>query len=201
MAKESKCFFCKNSDAINNLIIVNVNNVNRKFHKECYEEYINTKKAKEEEEKLKKFEYDEFCKLYEYVKLEIMGYKKEMQLSKYARNRLQAMRIGQIRVKRNEKIKEGGYPYDVILTAFKVKKIDILNALKGKTFNSENHKFDYTMAIISNVINDVYIRYLNTKRTNETFETIDVNTTDQKKDYKKNNIQKDKVANLLDDLF
>ena len=49
------------------------------------------------------------------------------------------------------------YSYDIILLTFKyIKHHGLDNLLISKKFNSEEHKFNYIMVIISNNINTVY---------------------------------------------
>lgn len=67
----------------------------------------------------------------------------------------------------------GDYPYNVILMTFKANKIQILNAIKGKNFQSERTKMTYICKIVQDKLNDMYTRYLNAQKTQEKVETVD----------------------------
>lgn len=200
-----KCFYCKcDIGDKSDMEIHEINNKNRKFHvsNECYKKLQEKKLQEEKEKEEKQIEYQKWCELYEYVKKDILGLEPKMILSSHIRNRLQGLRTGKIRVARNEKIEDNGYPYPIILMTFKLKKNDIIRGINGKSFNNENHKFDYIMAIISNSINDVYTRYLNKERQNKNLETLEIKIDNNEITYKpQNKISEDKVANLLEDLF
>jgi hypothetical protein len=60
------------------------------------------------------------------------------------------------------------------------------------------------MAIISNSINDVYLKMKEREQSNKRIETIEVTATKQSEDVKfvnKNNIKQNKVADKLSHLF
>src|SRR5690606_34499201 len=109
----------------------------------------------------KRADWAKWDELYQYVKNEVFNYEKNMSLSRHLTGRLQGMRNGQYGFRRNKKVtlSDEGYPYEVILMTFKYKKVDILNAIfDSSKFTDEKHKEDYVMAIISNSINDVYLK-------------------------------------------
>lgn len=179
----------------------------KNFHIECLVKFIEYKK-------LRDIEVEQRNKLFDYVKYEIMNYSDEKKLSPSMINKLISLRNGEF-VKRGDVLKEESYDYDVILTTFKAKKIDIVRSTFGKTFTDDNHKFNYIMVIIKNSINDVAKRIENVKQQKfkeaelmEILKTSDRDTTKDKEDvyeeYKK--IQGDKpklnkVAGLFKDLF
>ena len=102
-----------------------------------------------EEEK----KYKELC---EYVKKEIMGYDENQKLSKHMCLRLRGMKDGKF-IANKTTPSMAHYSYDIILLTFKyIKHNGLHNLLIGKKFNSEEHKFNYIMVIISNNINTVY---------------------------------------------
>lgn len=204
-----KCYHCnefigKDEDFIkHNISPKQVKN----FHIECLAKFI-------EHKKLRDIEVEQRNKLFDYVKYEIMNYSDEKKLSPSMINKLISLRNGEF-VKRGDVLKEESYDYDVILTTFKAKKIDIVRSTFGKTFTDDNHKFNYIMVIIKNSINDVAKRIENVKQQKfkeaelmEILKTSDRDTTKDKEDvyeeYKK--IQGDKpklnkVADLFKDLF
>ena len=59
------------------------------------------------------------------------------------------------------------YSYEIILYTFKLYKSNILSAIKTKDFKNEMSKFLYICAIIENNINDVYLRIVNAKKSQE----------------------------------
>lgn len=101
-------------------------------------------------------EEKKFKELCEYVKKEIMGYDENQKLSKHMCLRLRGMKDGKFIANRTTP-SMAHYSYDIILLTFKyIKHHGLDNLLIGKKFNSEEHKFNYIMVIISNNINTVY---------------------------------------------
>lgn len=170
------------------------------FHEECYPKF-------KEEKDVKDIEWKKWTCLYEYVKEDIMGYSKECQLTPNMRNKLQSLRNGSF-LKNGCKLSKDGYDYDVILMTFKAKKVEINRATFGKTFEDDNHKFNYIMIIVTNAINDVMNRMDNAKKLKDREELLvkeigdsktieeqnDIFKLAQSKRKKKNN----KVGKLLD---
>jgi len=122
--------------------------------------------------KQEKADWDE---LYEYVRKEIMGYDKDMKLSKNVVLRLQGLSKGQFM--RNTKAKPmANYEFKDILYTFKVCKPKILNWFKVNDikFKDESHKFNSAMVFIENEINDVVIRLKKANKSKEKTESLDV---------------------------
>ena len=202
---ELKCWYCK--EVIldkEDMVVEKVKNINRKFHKHknCLTEF---NKQNELSEKLKlerEKEKEEWHKLYEYVKKDILGYSDNMKLSNYARNSLQSLRNGTL-VTRNQKMVNRGYPYHIILMTFNIKKMDIDRALATKSFDTENKKFNYIMAIINNSINDVYMRYLS-KNKKESMIEKQIEPTVERPSTKVEYIRKSEInkkGSLFDDIW
>lgn len=202
--RKCKCYYCKELITIEeNLIKYNVSNtekeINKNFHKECLDKFIT-------EMEIKNIEQKEWDELYFYVKKEILNYSDNMNLSSYLVLRLKGFKIGNYIAQKNSKISlnENGYPYKIILLTFKIKKLDITKALKTIDFSSENHKINYIMTIISNSINDVYLRVKEKKKASELLENIKIiipNENEQINFVNKTDLTKNKVANVLNDLF
>lgn len=133
----------------------------RYYHTECVE----LKKLRE----IEKVQWDI---LYEYVKLDILGYPESMNLPHYIINRLHALRDGKFITRKVEY--SSVYTYDIILMTFKASKIAILSALNTKEFKNENNKFNYIMAIIENNINDVALRVKNKEKHDSETQNIEV---------------------------
>lgn len=202
-----KCWFCKQEILENNLRIEKINNVNRKFHKSnnCYEKFL---KASHEKNKYKMSEEDKksWKQLYDYVKKDILKYTDEMKLSNHMVLRLKGLRYGTYKPNRKNSAKEiSGYPFEIILTTFKINKQKIEQALMFKTFENENVKFNYVMAIINNSINDVYLRCFIASRNKENFKLLNIRPGHdpfmKDNDYISNDIENDKVADMLEDIF
>ena len=201
---EYKCWYCKEEIIENDVEIAKLKikngskEITRKFHKSlnCKEKYLKLKNEKEK----KNNEYPEWVECYEYVKKEILGYSKEMQLTPYMRNRLQSLRNGKL-LKKGESLSKDGYSYPIITLAFKMKKNHIQRAISSKVFKSENNKFDYTMAIVLNDINDLYIRHLNKEKQDKKLDAMKIETEFKQEFKNKNDINANSVANLLEDLW
>ena len=212
----SKCWYCKElitdeEDLFLGNISKNPKKPRRyKFHKSknCYEHYLKDRKDKEEFEertKMSEEEKEDWNNLYDYVRYEILEYKEGMKLSPHIRSKLQGLRTGDFTVKKGDIINEcKGYPYKIILMTFQVMKLLILTSVRNKTFNNDNHKFNYILKIIANNINDVYRKYeekQNEKRNLDNIK-IDVPMENENIEYKnRSNLKDNKVANLLKDLF
>lgn len=166
---------------------------NRYFHKECYEEY---KTSKEE-----RFELDKLC---EYIKFEILGLSKNMNIPKRLVDRLMGLRSGQFAPRRNSKVNgvKGGYSYEVILKTVKYKKLDLLIALKDESkFKNESHKIDYLMVIIQNNVHDVYWKLKQKKESDDRLEKLSIEYNADDEFVNKTNIKNNKVSNKLSHLW
>lgn len=135
----------------------------KKSHAECYKKYLNELNLKEEDinkttskkktQKMTSEEIKERDELANYIK-ELFGYHI---LTKRHMHRINSLKNGKI-VQHGDKITKD-LPYSVILLTFKAKKQEIDYALKNKHFDSEDGKFNYVMAIVSNSLNEVYLRW------------------------------------------
>lgn len=207
MARRCKCHYCKVwIEKDENRVENNITEKQKKyFHPECLPKFL-------EEKRLKDIEVDKRNTLYEYIKVEIMGYTKEKQLTPSMMTKLLSLRNGSL-VRRGIVMDNNGYDYSLILTTFKAKKIEIERAIFGKTFEDDNHKFNYVMVIVANNINDVAKRLENankqknkekelkeivqdTKDIQEVYNDYKEIQTKRQKKNKKNN-----VANLLGDIL
>lgn len=206
MARRCKCHHCKEwIEKDEERVEHNITEKQKKyFHTYCLPKFI-------KEKEIKDIEVKKWNNLYEYIKVEIMGYTKEKQLTPAMRTKLLSLRNGSF-VKRGVTMSKEGYDYDVILTTFKAKKIEVERAIFGKTFEDDNHKFNYIMVIITNSINDVAKRLENAKKQKdkeEELKEIIKETKDVKEVYneykeiqtKKQKQKKNQVASLLSDLL
>jgi hypothetical protein len=115
-----------------------------------------------------------WLELCEWVELNIFNYdiNKGQKLQKKSVLILRGLEKGQ-NVRNNNCEEYGDYPDNIILMTFKANKIQILNAIRNKNFESEANKMSYICAIVRDKLNDMYSRYLNAQKTQEKVETVD----------------------------
>jgi len=104
---------------------------------------------------------NQWDELYQYVKQNILGYPKEINLSKHAVLRLKGLSEGKFMSNKKQQQSEVNYGYKTILLTFKFKKQEIINAMSKVEFKDETHKINYIMTIVENSINDIYLRLIN----------------------------------------
>ena len=104
-----------------------------------------------------------WLELIDWIERNIFNYDTPRQvLHKEACLILKGLQRGQIIA--NNNIKHSvEYPAEVLLIAFKINKIKILNAIKNKKFECEHDKMLYICSIVRNDLEDVNKRYLNKK--------------------------------------
>lgn len=145
-------------------------------------------------------ERQDFETLYQYVK-KILGYGEDMALSKFMVLRLKGLSEGKFHA--NKKIKStASYDYNTIYLTFVYCKADIQKALQTKTFQSEQNKFNYIMAIVENNINDVVIRLKNAKKNEQKLkntEVVDYTIKVDKKSKQQNKTENTDTFNSLTD--
>ena len=144
----------------------------------------------------------EWLELCEWMELNIFNYDiaKGQRLQKKACLVLKGLRKGQ-NVANNKCQAYGYYPDSIILMTFKANKIQILNAIRNKNFESETNKMSYVCAIVRDKLNDMYTRYLNAQKTQEKVETVDTSImTHEGAEYKSNNTER-KVNKRLEGLW
>lgn len=118
----------------------------------------------------------EWLDLCEWIETEIFQYDSNTHLKKQASLVLKGLRHGQS-IANNACNTYGDYPFKVIKMAFIAYKREILNAIRGKNFNgSEAAKMRYVCAIISDKIDDVYMRYMDAQKSQNKIETMQTNT-------------------------
>lgn len=115
-----------------------------------------------------------FRKLCDYVKKEIMGYDENQQLNKFMIMRLRGLKDGKY-IANKTTAPMAHYPYNVILATFMyIKKHGLDDIVRTKKFNSEQHKFNYIMVIVSNNINTVYNKMKKIKEEQNRADNIEV---------------------------
>jgi len=203
MSKDTvKCYKCdeqvKKSEMVSykHATESNPKGINRNFHPHCYKEHRENQKEREEMEPV-----------YRYIKDKLFSLDEGKRFpDKHLVTWLQSLKTGEM-VKRGSKVfgVGKGYPYEVILLALKVKKIDIVRSVhdKSKNFKSDTNRLDYMFSIVISVLNDVYDRYLEKQKIDKDIKEKDYSRYNlEEKEYKdKSNIKNNKVANLLNDLW
>ena len=108
-------------------------------------------------------EIQEWNDLYEYVRINVMGYDRNQALPRNAAIRLKGLASG--RFYANNNIKENGqYSYRIVLMTFKYCNMDIQKAFSSKEFKDEKHRFNYACAVVENNLNTVYKKMESQKR-------------------------------------
>lgn len=142
-----------------------------------------------------KIEWDE---LYEYVKLNVMGYEQKQKLSQKMILRLKGLRYGK-GMQNNNTPDAADYSYKLILITFKYCSMDIKNALRRISFDNEEGKFAYISKIVESRLNTVYMMLKKNQMSKEKTETVDTSiVTHQGAEYKKKSI---KSSSKFDDLW
>lgn len=124
-------------------------------------------------------EKEQWYKLYQYVKKEILMYDKSQSIPSNLILRLKGLSKGKYMENRSQKDK-ADYSYEIILYAFQISRPAIISALNGKTFDTEMQKFNYICRIVENNINDVYIRLNNVKASVKKTQNIDTKIFENK---------------------
>lgn len=122
--------------------------------------------------KMTSIEKEQWDKLYQYVKKEILLYDDSQSIPSSLVLRLKGLTKGKFIENKNIEDK-ADYSYEIILYTFQICKPAIMSALFGKTFDSETYKFNYICKIVENNINDVYLRVIKAKKTEENIQKMD----------------------------
>lgn len=133
--------------------------------------------AKKEKEVILERNHKEWLELCDWIERNIFNYHvdKGVRLQQKACFVLDGLRKGQIKAN-NFHETNGEYPLEVILMTFKANKNLILNAIQGKSFDTEEGKMRYICAIVRNKLNDTYERYLEVKAQEERFANADLSS-------------------------
>lgn len=119
-------------------------------------------------------EKEQWDKLYQYVKKEILFYDDSQSIPSSFILRLKGLTKGKYIENRNIEDK-ADYSYEIILYTFQICKPSIMSALANKVFENETNKFNYICKIVENNINDVYLRVCKVQKSEERINTIDTN--------------------------
>lgn len=115
---------------------------------------------------------EQWDKLYQYVKKEILLYDDSQSIPSSLVLRLKGLTKG--KYIENKSIEDkADYSYEIILYTFQICKPSIMSALTNRTFDNESYKFNYICKIVENNINDVYSRVNKAKKTEENIKSMD----------------------------
>lgn len=143
-------------------------------------------------------EKENWDKLYQYIKKDILFYEDNIKLPKTLIMRILGLKEGKFMA--NKKIKPlANYTFEQILMTFKINKFEIVNAMSRISFKDEKHKINYLMAIIESKLNDTCERMANAKKSEEKGLAIEINNNDNKAEYKKKtkDIKNSRLRDLL----
>lgn len=116
--------------------------------------------------KMTEKEKQDWEKLYNYVKSNIMGYDENQALSSTMVLRLKGLLTNKF-IENNNIQNTANYSYETILNTFKFCSPDIQRAVRINGFKDESHKFNYILKIVEKNINTVYVRMKNAERAKE----------------------------------
>ena len=124
--------------------------------------------------KMSSIEKEQWDKLYQYVKKEILLYDEVQAIPPKLVLRLKGLIKG--KYIENLSIKDkANYSYEVVLYTFQIYRPTIIKAIENKTFIDEEGKFNYICKIVENHINDVYLRVNKAIKTEENIQSLDTN--------------------------
>lgn len=114
------------------------------------------KKTKKKPVKMTEEEKKEFDELYQYVRIELLGYKDNNKLMKQSILRLKGLKNGQYMVNRSNSIEfPCDYSYKSWLVTFKAVSQKIKYGLQHNTFTDELHQINYMIKIAESKINEI----------------------------------------------
>jgi len=123
--------------------------------------------------KMTSIEKEQWDKLYQYVKKEILFYDDSQSIPSGLVLRLKGLTKGKYIENRNIK-DNADYSYEIVLYTFQICRPSIMSALSNKVFESESNKFNYICKIVENNINDVYLRVQKIQKSDENIENLDM---------------------------
>lgn len=142
----------------------------------------------------------DWLELCEYIHDVVLEYDSSQSLSRFMLFRLKGLKKNQYLANNYIEI-TADYSYTVILNTFKFCKIEIEKAKQTKSFNSEQHKFNYFCTIVESKLNDVYERMRVSEKAKEKSDSMDFSTItgNNRAEYK--NKTTTKISNKFDDMW
>lgn len=144
-------------------------------------------------------EWKDWCELYEYVKIKVMGYSEDMKLPQFMVLRLKGLGSGKFMANKKQE-SMANYPDTTILTTFKICKgaINGYISRNQSKFKDEKHKFNGIMIIVENEINDVVMRLKKAEKSKDKIEESDLSYQAQEgAEYKKKDTKENKKLDSL----
>jgi len=194
--KEYKCHFsyCTHNEKVKETEAILIKGKpNKRYHKDCYQLYLQSQKDKEDLDKLCKY----LSKKY---------FDNQAVTTSMVR-RLQAIRNDVKFIKTGDKIKfkkNEGNNYKIILYTIYYYSEIIFRALKGKNFDDYNKKLGYILAITRDKIPKIKEQIKLKKREKRQLENLGNNLLikkDKSTNKINNNNKKDKISNNIKDLW
>lgn len=134
--------------------------------------------------------------LYNYVKINVMGYDQNQALSTTMVLRLKGLLTNKF-IENKSIESTANYSYETILNTFKYCSMDIQKALKSNNWKDEMHKFNYILKIVEKNINTVYMKSKNIEKTKEKIEEVDTTIANYTGvEYKTRKSKEDKFSDL-----
>ena len=146
--------------------------------------------------KMTEKEKQDWESLYNYVKINIMGYDENQALSSTMVLRLKGLLTNKF-IENNNIQSTANYSYETILNTFKFCSPDIQRALRVNNWANEMHKFNYILKIVEKSINTVYMRMKNAEKAKEEAKNTTVEApTHTGAEFKPREKKKDKFTDL-----
>lgn len=143
-------------------------------------------------------EIEDWEKLYDYVRYNVLGYDDNQSLSRTMVLRLKGLLSNKF-IANNNIDDTANYSYNIVLNTFKFCIMDIQRGLRSVTFENEDHKFNYILKIVESNLNTVYMRMKNSDKANKKTDKIDM--TAQFYDGAEYRQTEKRVSNRLNDLW
>ena len=181
-----KCYYCNKELNDEELVIKpiplatkrGIRNYKRKFHIDCLPKFLEENKDLE----FKKLENDDWDKVYEYFKSQVLELPDGASLSQHAVERLLGLRVGQYKPgHRNVRVVKRGYSFSTIYYTLVYSLQAIKRAQKTVNFKNEKHEIDYIMVIVNSNINFVQKRLLAVEMQYKKVEKIKKENEDQQR--------------------
>lgn len=148
---------------------------------------------------MSKAEIEEWDKLYQYIKKNILKYDSSQNLPRTLVLRLKGLAYGKY-IENKNIADQAQYSYKIVLYTFIMCKPKIDYILRTKNFDNEKHKFDYICKIIENNLNEVYTKYKKAQQAQISIQNSDTNVLDHSSaTYQKNT--KSNINPKLKDLW
>lgn len=149
--------------------------------------------------KMSQEDIENWNKLYDYVKRDVLGYDEKQGLSRPQVLRLKGL-LNNKYMANNSIESTADYSFEIILLTFKFCMPDIRRVLHTVNFRDESHKFNYILRIVEDNINTVYLKMKKLEKSKEEAAKQDVSeAVNYENRFKSKEIKKN--TNKFDDLW